>query len=155
MSHCVYLSRVSQTSQKTAQESYAISSYNFVASNATTFLPGSLKMGSKVERRDKTVYFLSFRKKAFQHCTLTTSGYTWCSQPLAQQLRMNNRSYLPVAGDVVNYINACSSYRYLQIQVFQPVYTFHITHEQTVAVTIWVHFTPAADTIQVTSQEIS
>jgi len=30
----------------------------------------SLKMDSKVERRDKTVYFLSFRKKALQQCTL-------------------------------------------------------------------------------------
>jgi len=55
----------------------------------------------------------------------------------------------------VNYINVCSSYRHLQIQVFQPVYTLHITHEKTVAVTIRVHFTPVADTTRVTSQEIS
>jgi len=58
----------------TAHETHPISSYNFVASNARTFLPSSLKMGSKVERLDKTVYFLSFRKKVFQHCTLTLSG---------------------------------------------------------------------------------
>lgn len=158
MSHCVYFSRFSQTSQMTAQETYPISSYNFVASNATTFLPSSLKMVQKLKGGIEESTFCPFERKHFStvHCTLTLSGYTWRSQPLAQQLRMNNRSYLPATGDAVNYINACSPYRHLQIQVFQPVYTLHITHEKKpVALTIWVNFTPVDDTIRVTSQEIS
>jgi len=43
MSHCVYFSPISQTSQMTAQEMYPISSYNFVAANATTFLENGFK----------------------------------------------------------------------------------------------------------------
>ena len=65
MSHYVYFGRFSRTRQMTAQEKYPISSYNFVASNATTFIPNPLKIVQKLKGGIKQSTFCPFERKHF------------------------------------------------------------------------------------------